>query len=176
MPERPPSEDLGEPLNATMQLERCRTRYEAGEAWALADAIHYSTLFGVPLPGWASRAFNSAYFAGKLKDVFGPGKKGRRKQARNPELMFRIWDRVQARDRSKESTGRGLFGEIGVELGLGEDAEARVGRLYYQADDFMRQFTGAPRFRSAREKALHSEALLREFIALFGNPDGNFGK
>lgn len=176
MPKRPPSGDSGEQLYVTMQFEGCRTRYEAGEAWSLADAIHYATLFGVPLPDWASRAFNSAYFAGKLQNVFGPGKKGRRKQTANLDLMFRIWNRVQARDRSKESIGRILFGVVGEELGLGEDAEARVSRLYYQADDLMREFTGVRRSRSAREKALQSEALLRDFIALFGKPDGNYGK
>jgi hypothetical protein len=147
---------------------------EAREAWALADAIHYATLFGVPLPVWASGAFNTAYFAGKLQKVFGPGKKGRRKQPVDGDLMFRVWDRVQAKDKSKESIGCDLFGAVGEELGLGEDAEARVNRLYYQADDLMRQFTGEPRSRSAREKA-ESEALWRKISALVRKPDANSG-
>lgn len=125
----PPPDKRNEQLWRLAQ-ERNRERYEAGDLRALATAIRIANMFYTPLPIWANVAFSQAYDTGKLRNVFGPDRPGAPRDADRSELMWQVWTLVEA----KGKKGDAVFGEIGEELGMGENAERRVSRLYYEAE------------------------------------------
>ena len=125
-----------EPTQHLVQ-EKHRDRYEAGDARALADSIRTANMFFTSLPGWAILAFNRAYDSGNLRGVFGADRRGVRRDPNRDVLMWRVWDLVQMRGKKSDI----VFGEIGVELGMGENAERRVSRLYYEAEKSHKGFT-----------------------------------
>jgi hypothetical protein len=92
--------------NAGRLLSGCKTRLAKGDKSALLEAIHWSALYGLPLPKWAAKTFRETYgrvvyeLAHKSWDeVFGvpPAKqqKVRQKLQRKklgPEVMKAVWN------------------------------------------------------------------------------------
>jgi hypothetical protein len=132
-------DERGRTRRAAFFLDACQRRYEAGDASALAAAIYWAAGLHVPLPLWATYAYQKAYLEkpGSWNDVLGPLRgRGAQKSPDRGELMWQVWERVrQERESSGESNllNDGLFSDVARKLGLSEDESARVRHLYYEA-------------------------------------------
>jgi hypothetical protein len=124
-------------LTATM-VDARRQQFEAGEDWALLDAVDFCARGGMAMPLWLANAFCERYASWSLFETrtldaaFRVERKGARlpDRARREWLKPRVVLRVLLLHGQRVPIDEGLFEKVGTDLGI----PAGTARdIYYEA-------------------------------------------
>jgi hypothetical protein len=117
-----------------LRIDRRRQQFEAGEGWALLDAIDLCGHTGTPLPPWVQQGFAERYRrwlqydAGSLDEAFSVKRKQNKRQAKVERLKSRVAIRVLKLHRNGVPLDEALFDTVGRDL---EIAGGTVRKIYY---------------------------------------------
>jgi hypothetical protein len=146
-----------------LAVEERRRQFEAGEDWALLDAVDFCARAGMPMPEWLVQAFCDRYVdwclfrVKSLDDAFKvkrPKKmklKARERRERlKPQVV--LWVLRLQRER-RVPFDEALFERVGKQLGIGKTT---ANKIYYASDNHWRKLLERI---VTEETALEDEAL-----------------
>jgi hypothetical protein len=130
-------------------VDERRQQFEAGEDWALLDAVEFCALGGMAMPVWLANAFYERYAAWRLfrvrtlDEAFRVKRKGARliDRARREWLKPRVVLRVLLLHDQGKAIDEDLFEKVGAKFGI-PGGTARD--IYYEAKN-RREFLTTPK-------------------------------